>query len=90
MTQIKRFEEFHNSGKSEALNGVTCLPRKITKNLFFGHVNINSARNKFEALEFLIKDKFDIFLVSESKLDSSFLEAQLKIPGYRIFSTRSR
>ena len=27
----------------------------------------------------------DIFLVRESKLDSSFPEAQLKIPGYKIF-----
>ena len=48
-------------------------------------MNVNSVRNKFEALGFLIKDKFDVFLVSESKLDSSFPEAQFKIPGYRIF-----
>ena len=61
------------------------MSRKFTKNLFFGHLNVNSVRNKFEALEFLIKDKFDVFLVSESKLDSSFPEAQFKIPGYRIF-----
>ena len=74
-----------NSGKSEALNEVTFLRRKFTKNLFFGHLNVNSVKNKFEALEFLIKDKFDVFLVSESKLDSSFPEAQFKIPGYRIF-----
>ena len=74
-----------NSGKSEALNEVTFLRRKFTKNLFFGHLNLNSIRNKFEALEFLIKDRFDVFLVSESKLHSSFPEAQFKIPGYRIF-----
>ena len=54
---------------------------KFTKNLFFGHLNVNSVRNKFEAVEFLIKDKSDVFLVSESKL----AEAQFKIPGYRIF-----
>ena len=36
-------------------------------------------------LDFLINDKFDVFFVSESKLDSSFPEAQSKIPGYRIF-----
>ena len=61
------------------------LHRKFTKNLFFGHLNINYVRNKFEALEFLIEDKFDDFLVSESNLNSRFLEAQFKIPGYRIF-----
>ena len=48
-------------------------------------MNINFVRNKFEALEFLIKDRFGVFLVSESKLRSSFPEAQFKIPGYRIF-----
>ena len=61
------------------------LRRKFTKNLFFGHSNVNSVRNKFEALEFLIEDKFDVFLVSEGKLDSSFPKAQFEIPGYRIF-----
>ena len=74
-----------NSGKSEALNEVTFLRRKFTKHLLFGHLNLNSIRNKFEALEFLIKDRFDVFLVSENKLHSSFPEAQFKIPGYRIF-----
>ena len=32
----------------------------------------------------LIKDTFDIFLVSESKLDSSFPDDQFSIPGYQI------
>ena len=46
----------------------------------------NSDKNSGKSdLDFLINNKFDVFLVSESKLDSSFPEAQLKIPGYRIF-----
>ena len=61
------------------------MRRKFTKSLFSGHLNVNSERNKFEALEFVIKDKFEVLLVSESKLDSSFSGAQFKIPGYRIF-----
>ena len=48
-------------------------------------MNVNSVRNKFEALEFLIKNKFDIFLISESKFDSNFLETHLRIPGYKFF-----
>ena len=44
------------------------LRRKYTKNLIFEYLNVNSARNKIEALEFLIKDKFDVFLESASKL----------------------
>ena len=61
------------------------MRQKFTKNLFIGHLNINSERNKSEALEFLIKDKFDVFMESKSKLDSSFPEAQFKIPDCRIF-----
>ena len=61
------------------------MRRKFTKSVFSGDLNVNSERNKFEALEFVIKDKFEVFLVSERKLDSSFSEAQFKIPGYRIF-----
>ena len=47
---------------------------KNANRLIIGHLNINSLRNKFEILEELIKDKnkIDIFLMSETKLDNSF------------------
>ena len=45
---------------------------KHPKNLFFGHVNINSIRNKFESVQEIIQNTFDIFLFSETKIDSSF------------------
>ena len=32
----------------------------------------------------IIKD-FDIFLISESKLDSTFANAQFKVAGFKIF-----
>ena len=54
------------------------------KNLIIGHLNINSIRNKFEMIAEIIKD-FDIFLISESKLDSTFPNAQFKITGFKIF-----
>ena len=45
---------------------------KHPKNLFFGDVNINSIRSKFESVQEIIKNTFDIFLLSETKIDSSF------------------
>ena len=57
------------------------LRSKHPKNVFLGHLNVNSLRNKFESLNELIKD---IFLWSESKLDSSFSDSQFLVPGYRI------
>ena len=48
---------------------VRLLRKKHRKNLFFDHLNINSLRNKRESLEPLIRNHFDIFLVSENVLD---------------------
>ena len=58
-------------------------PKQILKNirnrnvnkLTFGHLKINSLSNKFDQLTEMVKGFVDIFLVSESKLDDSFLES---------------
>ena len=54
---------------------------KNASQLIIGHLNINSFRNKFEMLEEIIKDKIDIFSISETKLDSSFTSGQFVIKG---------
>ena len=48
----------------------------------FGHLNINSLRNKFDQLTEMVKGFVDIFLISESKLHDSFPEGQFIIDGY--------
>ena len=53
-------------------------------NTIIGHLNINSFRNKFVFLEDIMK-LFDVFLVSESKLDHTFPSNQFRINGYNIF-----
>ena len=45
-------------------------------------ININSIRIKFGMLTSMIKDNIDILMVSETKLDSSFTNAQFVIEGY--------
>ena len=52
---------------------------KNANRLIIGHLNVNSLRNKFELLEELIKEKIDIFLISETKFDSSFPSGQFVI-----------
>ena len=54
------------------------------KNIFIDHLNINSIRNKFKMMADIISN-FSIFLISESKLDSSFPNSQFKTNGYKIF-----
>ena len=51
------------------------------KNVIFGH--INSPQNKFESISELIKGKFDIFLIKETKLDASFPSNQFAMSGYK-------
>ena len=59
-------EEHLFSGKKakETFKTLLGLRSKHPKNAFLGHLNVNSLRNKFESLNELIKDTFDIFLVS--------------------------
>ena len=49
-----------------------------------GHLNINSLRNKFEALQFIINRNLDIILPSETKLDDSFPSAKFMLKNFGI------
>ena len=50
--------------------------------IIIGHININSIRNKFDDLQHIVRDKIDILLVSETKIDNSFPDGQFSIDGY--------
>ena len=54
------------------------------KSIIVNHLNINSIRNKFIFAERIVK-VFDLFLISESKLDSTFPMNQLHIFGFKVF-----
>ena len=62
------------------------LKRSILKTFFFFcHLSANSTQNKLVGIQELIKRTFDIFLISETKIDDSFPNVQFKIEGYRSF-----
>ena len=52
-----------------------CLPDKVT----LVYVNINSIRNKFDSLLYMLDKNVDIFLICGTKLDDFFPSAQFKI-----------
>ena len=54
------------------------------KSIIVDHLNINSIRNKFILVESIVK-AFDLFLISESKLDSTFPMNQFHIFGFKVF-----
>ena len=45
---------------------------KNPKNVIMGNLNVNSLRNKFLAVDVLIRNKINICLISETKGDESF------------------
>ena len=55
---------------------------KNMEGLIFGHLNVNSITNKFEAIKLLIEGNLDIIIISETKLDNSFPVEQFCIEGY--------
>ena len=58
------------------------LATKNSERIIIGHLNINFIENKFNSLVSLVKDRLDIFMVSETKIDDSFPENQFIIEGY--------
>ena len=61
-------DSFENDPRSSLKD----LKLKNSKRLVIGHININSIRNKFEALKEIVNDNVDILMISETKLDDSF------------------
>ena len=63
---------------------------KNLRQINFAHLNINSLRNKFDALVDQIKGNFDILVKSETKFDESFPEGQFKVPSFTLSFRRDR
>ena len=58
---------------------------KNPNRLIIAWFNINFTQNKFGSLAEILESNFDILLISETKLDSSFPTAQFKIEGYTTY-----
>ena len=64
-----------------SLNAFRC---QNLNRIIVAHLNINSIRNKFDVLVDMISNNIDILLLSETKIDDSFPDAQFFIPGFHI------
>ena len=78
------------TGKSD-LQMLHDLRFESSKNLLCGYLNINSLRNKVQDLRLIIHDvPLEYFVLSETKLENSFPNAQLTINNYEINAGRDR
>ena len=58
------------------------LRNQNPQTIILGHTNINSIRKKFESLVRFVGNNLDILMVSETKIDNTFLESQFLIDSF--------
>ena len=58
------------------------LKLKNANKIIMGHLNINSLRNKFESLKYIVDKNVDILLISETKLNDTYPSSQFLIEGF--------
>ena len=75
----------HNNDENISFPFLKKIKSQHPKNIFFGQLNVNSIRNKFESIQEIVQNTFDIFLACETKIDSFFPTQQFSTPEYRIF-----
>ena len=61
---------------SDMYSNLENIRNNSSKKIIIVHLNISSVRNKFDFLADIVKDNIDILMISESKLDDSFLDNQ--------------
>ena len=72
-------EEFN-----DAKIGLKVIKENSPNEIIVEHLNFNSLRNKFEALQYIINRNLDIILLSETKLNDSFPSAKFMLKNFGI------
>ena len=70
------------NGANEFIEYLQNLRTETSGNLLIGHLNRNSIRNKVDMLSYMIGNKIDILMISESKLDDTFPTSQFVIDSF--------
>ena len=74
--------ESNDMGENSISDNLRKLRMQNPKKVVMGHLNINSLPNKFEGIMDIVAKNIDVFLISETKIDYSFPEAQFQYNGY--------
>ena len=79
-------DEEMNDSFPEANDDPSTILKKLrisnVERIIIGHLNINSIRNKLEALSAIVTGNLDILLISETKIDNTFPDSQFLIDGF--------
>ena len=70
------------NGVNEFIEYLQNLRIETSGNFLIGHFKINSIRNKVDMLSYMIGNKIDILMISESKLNDTFPSSQFVIDSF--------
>ena len=88
-TQNTAFEQSLHRDVTEIISDndrLELFRKHHNKDFLIAHLNINSIQNKFEELTEVIKKlNAHIMFVSETKIDTSYPNAQFKVPNYSLY-----
>ena len=70
------------SGDGDSFKSLKEVRLKNHNRIVLAHLNLNSLRNKFDAIAEQVSGNADVLVLSETKIDESFSEGQFKIPGF--------
>ena len=66
------------------VNSIKDLRLRNVNRVLIGNININSIPNKFSQLKELVLKYVDILVITETKLDDSFPNAQFLVDGFSV------
>ena len=78
---ILSFSRSNNDCKESVRSILKSLRSNHPQKIITGQININSIRYKFDILKPMLTEVLDILMISETKLNDSFPEAQLVEPN---------
>ena len=59
--------------------------------MIISHINVNSLKSKFnEVQELVVRSKFEVLVLSETKLDESYQDALYEIDNYNMYRQDKR
>ena len=75
---------YSNADSNFSEDKLKYIPMHNTDHLIIAKININSMRNTFNGLLEGIKGNADLLMLSETKLDVSFVNRKFFVEGYKV------
>ena len=72
------------TGQQDCISKLRNIRVKNVNNVNIGTLNINSLASKFDEFKLVVSGIFDIFIITETKLDNTFPTSQFCIEGFSI------